>query len=159
MKNLIAFLNRIIAKINNLKFVHKLLGEKATEQFIRYLVVGFATFFLETALLALFHKLVSLLRPDFSPATMATYANIPAVTITFWFNFLLNRNWTFQSSQNIWKQLIIYLPLFLINISVGTYILNWLIRTLRFYYLIAKAISVGVVLCWNLVIYKKIIFK
>ncbi|MCL6590939.1 MAG: GtrA family protein [Firmicutes bacterium] len=159
MKTIIACLNKLIAKINNIKLVHKLLGEKATEQFIKYLVVGFGSFALETTLLALFHTLVSLSRPGFAPETMASYANIPAVTIVFWFNFLLNRNWTFQSFGNIWKQLLIYFPLFFINISAGTFILNWLIRTFGIHYLISKAISVGVVLCWNLIIYKKVIFK
>lgn len=159
MKKLIALLNKIIAKINNLKLVHQILGEKATEQFIKYLVVGLATFTLETTLLFLFNKLVQLLRPDLAAATVATYANLPAVTIVFWFNFLLNRNWTFQSSNNIWRQLLIYLPLFVINISLGTFILNYLIRVFGIYYLISKVISVGVILCWNLIIYKKIIFK
>jgi putative flippase GtrA len=159
MQKLIAFLNRIITKINNIKLVHQLLGEKATEQFIKYLVVGVATFTLETTLLILFRELIHLLQPDLTAATVASYANIPAVTIVFWFNFLLNRNWTFQSSNNIWRQLLIYLPLFVINISLGTFILNYLIRVFGLYYLISKVISVGVILCWNLIIYKKIIFK
>jgi putative flippase GtrA len=159
MKNLIAFLNKIITKINSLKIVHKLLGEKATEQFIKYLVVGVATFTVETTLLALFNKLIHLLRPELAAATAASYANIPAVTIVFWFNFLLNRKWTFQSSSNIWRQLLIYFPLFIINISLGTFILDYLIKHFEIYYLISKAISVGVILCWNLIIYKKIIFK
>lgn len=158
MKSLIAFLNKIITKVNNIKLVHQLLGEKATEQFIKYLVVGVATFTLETTLLILFRELIHLLRPELSNATVASYGNLPAVTIVFWFNFLLNRNWTFQSSDNIWRQLVIYLPLFIINITLGTLILNYLVQ-FGLYYLISKAISVGVILCWNLIIYKKIIFK
>jgi len=54
------------------------------------------------------------------------FANAIAYVVVFWFNFLVNRIWSFKSKVNIFKQLGQYAVLFVFNLF-ATSALLWLL--------------------------------
>ncbi len=119
-------------------------------QFYRYVLVGFLSFITETSLLYLLTDHLKL---------WYIYSNSIAYIIVFWLNFLLNRFWSFKSKQNLPTQLAMYLGLFVINLFASNGMLYLLTSVFKVYYLISKIFAVALVVSWNFVIYKKVIFK
>jgi putative flippase GtrA len=153
------FISNIIIKINEIPLIKKILGENSVEQFTKYLIVGFSSFIIDVSLLFVFKKIINWLNPTSDNHFIIILANTLSVTIVFWFNFLMNRNWTFKSNSGLLKQILLYTPLFVFNIFAQDSIIYFLINKIELSLLFSKVIAVGVVLCWNLFIYKKVIFK
>ncbi|HEX3045059.1 MAG TPA: GtrA family protein [Bacillota bacterium] len=152
-------MNNLITKINNIPLVRKVLGEKATEEFIKYLIVGVSSFILDMTFLYIFTRMIENLVPGIAHSTAVPIANTASVTIVFGFNFVMNRYWTYRSTSNIWRQLLIYTPLFFFNLIASDAMVYLMIKYIGLFFLFAKAISIGVVICWNIPLYKKFIFK
>jgi putative flippase GtrA len=127
-----------------------LLNIKALAQFKRYLVIGFSSFIIEYSIFFICNQLVKL---------WYIYSNSIAFVIVFWFNFLLNRYWSFQSKARLSKQLFQYGILFFINIGVSNLLMYLLSDKLAIIPLISKIMVMGVIVIWNFLIYKKIIYK
>ncbi|MBN1412835.1 MAG: GtrA family protein [Spirochaetales bacterium] len=124
---------------------------KARNQFIKYLVVGFSSAALEFSGLWF---LVEMLK------FKAVIANLIVYTVIFWFNYLLNRFWSFQSKDNFFKQVLMYGVLFAWNLYIINYLLfGWLVETIGWHYLITKVLMIGLIVTWNFIIYKKVIYR
>ncbi|WP_242960795.1 GtrA family protein [Clostridium peptidivorans] len=80
-----------------------IINKDSRNQFIKYLFVGVFTAFFELLLYAFLRKVVYL---------NLTLSNIIAVVIATAINFLINRGWSFKSSSNLSKSLMLYLILF-----------------------------------------------
>jgi len=119
-------------------------------QFYRYVLVGVLSFATETSLLYWLTDHLNL---------WYIYSNSIAYVIVFWLNFLLNRFWSFKSKQNLSVQLAMYLVLFVINLFASNGMLYLLTSVFNVYYLVSKIFAVALVVCWNFIIYKKVIFK
>lgn len=119
-------------------------------QFYRYVLVGFLSFVTETSLLYLLTDHIKL---------WYIYSNSIAYIIVFWINFLLNRFWSFKSKQYLPAQLAMYLVLFVINLFASNGMLYLLTSIFNIYYLISKIFAVALVVSWNFIIYKKVIFR
>jgi putative flippase GtrA len=152
-------MNNIITRINNIPLVRKFLGERATEEFIKYLIVGGASFLLDITFMQIFANIIQKMMPHLAHHLAVTYGNTCSVTLVFGFNFLANRYWTYRSTSNIWRQLLGYIPLFVFNLFASDAMVLFLVKSAHLHSLIAKAISIGVIICWNIPLYKKIIFK
>ncbi len=132
------------------KFISSLLKTKSAEQILRYLITGFCSAAIEFSLLFLLKELIGL---------SVIASNSIALSIVFWFNFLVNRFWSFKSRMKLGKQLGMYLLLFLFNLGASDLIMYLLTERLSIQYLLAKIFAVGAVVCWNFVIYKNVIYK
>ena len=119
-------------------------------QFYRYVLVGLVSFITEASLLYLLTDHLKL---------WYIYSNSIVYIIVFWLNFLLNRFWSFKSKQNLSTQLVMYLVLFVINLFASNGMLYLLTSVFNVYYLVSKIFAVALVVSWNFVIYKKVIFK
>jgi len=128
-------------------------------KFIRYLVVGISTFTFEYVLFLVFRKILPF------PAVVT---NIFVYTIIFWFNFLLNKFFTFRSRKNFRKQLISYGLLFLFNMVVGNVLLFMAITELLkllfpgapwIPYYLPKILIMVFIVSWNFILYNKVIYK
>lgn len=137
-------------RLKSIPFFAGFLTEAGLAQLKRYLVTGFSTAALEISLLWFFK---SILRFD------EIMANTFALTIVFWFNFLLNRLWSFQSKEKLSRQLMVYGPLFLFNLGASNLMMYYAVKVIGIHFLIAKVIAIGVIVTWNFIIYKKVIFK
>jgi len=140
-----------VAKKSYLNRIYKFfLGEKSSKQFIRYLIIGFSSFLLEYLL---FFTLFKLLKVN------ALISNSIAIFIVFWFNFLLNRYWSFESKEKLFKQLIMYLILFAFNITVSNLFIYEASIIINMSPLISKVLIMGAIVIWNFILYKKVIYK
>ncbi|HEY8499433.1 MAG TPA: GtrA family protein, partial [Clostridia bacterium] len=89
-------------------------------------------------------------------------------TFIFWFNFLMNKFFTFKSRKNIIKQLVSYGLLFLFNGVVGNILLFTAIKKLLEYlfpttawipYYLPKVLIMVFIVSWNFVLYNKVIYN
>ena len=126
-----------------------LLSSKLSTQFIRYLLVGGTSFGLEYGLFwLLFHFSTPLL-----------LANTVAYLTIFGLNFMLNRQWTFQSTGNVQRQILLYVLLVVFNLLASNAVIYLLVNQLLVPALIAKVMVMVMIVAWNFVLYKKVIYR
>ena len=120
-------------------------------QFLRYLTVGFSSFALEYSLYVLLFRGFGLY---YILASTIVYA------VVFAFVFLMNRNWSFQSTGSVRRQLAQYGTLFLFNLVFANVVLMYLFTDiLGISPFISPILKMSCVVCWNFMIYKYIIYK
>jgi len=86
-------------------------------------------------------------------------SNTIALTVGFWISFLMNKFWSFNSRRGILRQLLLYGILFAFNLVVSNTIIFLLTEKMGLYYMLSKLFATGVIVLWNFIIYKKIIYK
>ncbi len=74
-------------------------------------------------------------------------------------NFYFNRRWTFKSSGNTKKQLLIFSFVATSGVVLNGFIMYILVDWLKIYYMLAKVFSVGIVTIWNFLWNKYLTFK
>jgi putative flippase GtrA len=151
-----------------------LVSKTAVVQLLKYLTVGVVSVGLETTLFWwLFHQL----------HIAWVVANSLAIFITFWFNFFLNRLWSFQSRGSLTRQLVLYVALLCLNLLMSNLIiyvladqgnLDYIVEKLisialivswnladqgNLDYIVAKIISIALIVSWNFVLYKPVIYR
>lgn len=142
--------NIVMEKLRKTKYLSQLLTPESMGQLYRYLVTGFSSAAIELTLLYIFKDIA-----NFS----IIVSNSIALSIVFWFNFLINRLWSFKSTANLKKQLIMYMILFVFNLGASDLIMHLLTTELSMQYLLAKVFAIGAVVTWNFLLYKKVIYK
>ena len=140
----------ILRKLKRNKLLSDMLEPEAFHQLVRYLITGFSSAAIELSLLYIFRDIVKL---------SVIGANSIALTIVFWFNFLMNRHWSFKSKSSLKRQLMMYAVLFVFNLGASDLIMYVLVMLLGIQYLLAKVIAIGAVVTWNFILYKKVIYK
>ena len=140
----------VMEKLKKTRYLSKIATPEFVGQFSRYLITGFSSAAIELTLLFVLRDTAGL---------TVLMANSIALTIVFWFNFLMNRFWSFKSKANIKRQLVMYLVLFVFNLATSDLIMYLLTVKLSLQYLIAKVFAIGAVVCWNFVLYRKVIYK
>lgn len=140
----------ILQKLKKNKLFSDMLEPEAFHQLVRYLLTGFSSAAIELSLLYIFRDIANL---------SIIEANSIALTIIFWFNFLMNRLWSFKSKSSLKKQLLMYGVLFIFNLGASDLIMHILATMLGIQYLLAKVFAIGAVVSWNFILYKKVIYK
>ena len=146
------------ALLTRIPFLKNRLTPETVGQFLRYLVVGFTSFGVEYALFVLFRHWLPI--PEL-------LVNIGVYSIIFWLNFLMNRQFAFRSTSNLFRQLLAYGFLFAFNLVVGNIVLfsairhglvllsgegNWPVMYLP------KILIMVFIVSWNFILYKKVIY-
>ena len=146
--------NGIIYKLLDKLRKNKILGEfftpNALIQLIRYLITGVSSAALEFSILYVLTNYAHMWH---------IFSNSISVFVSFWFNFLLTKFWTFKSRNNFYRQLGMYTILFFINIGISNAVMYLFTDVLSFHYMLSKVVASGVIVCWNFVVYKKVIYK
>ncbi|HEY8422047.1 MAG TPA: GtrA family protein [Thermoclostridium sp.] len=141
------------------KIASEFLNPDFIGKFVRYLIVGISTFTIEYALFLIFRKILPI---------NEVVTNILVYTFIFWFNFLLNKFFTFKSRKNFKKQLLSYGLLFLFNAVVGNILLFMAITELLkvlfpntpwIPYYLPKILIMVFIVSWNFILYNKVIYK
>lgn len=116
--------------------------------FFKYLFVGGSTFVLDLGLLILLKEVGHL-------------HVITAASISYWtsigYNFMLNRQWTFDTTRSLRRHAFAYGLLLVMNYVVTVSIISGL-GQLHVQYALAKVLAVALSATWTYVIYKKVIF-
>lgn len=117
-------------------------------QMIRYLVTGFLAFGSEFAvfngLLLLYSKFI---------------ANCVGMAVGFCISFTLHRVWSFKSTEKLSSQLIRYSAVFGMNLLISNGSLYLLSDVGSVPAPLAKLGIMGLIMVWNFVIFKKIIYR
>lgn len=120
-----------------------------TKQGFRYLLIGGSSALVE---LLLFQGLLVMTPFSIAPS------NVIAVVCATAYNFLLNRSFTFKSTSNPLRSLILYLLLFVANTTFSTLFIQW-VTDLGGSPVVAKLFTMACIMLWNFVLYRKLIFK
>ena len=146
-------------KLMNNRLLKDFMNPETLGQFIRYFIVGIVGFILEYALFILLRDKLRI---------NELLSNIMVYAVIFWFNFLLNKFFSFRSRNNFKRQLLYYGILFVFNLTVGNILLFSGIR-----YLLVLGFGEGswpvlyppkilimfFIVSWNFILYKKVIYK
>lgn len=87
------------------------------------------------------------------------YAHIVSFVCGFVVSFTLNRVWVFKSQGSIYEQLLRYLILAIVNLSLSVLLLWVLVDYLEINAFIAKFLTMSAIAVSNYFIFSKIIFK
>jgi putative flippase GtrA len=123
-----------------------------TFNFLRYLIIGFSTFFMQIILLYFFNQTIGLEKVS---------ANVISTLLSMIFNFLMSNYWTFKAgSSSQGKKLGKYLSLAAFNYIFDTMLaFPFLVMNLGMNQYLAKVVITGFIVAWNYFIYKLWIFK
>lgn len=69
--------------------------------------------------------------------------------LSAWFNYVLNRNWTFRSNGQRRKQLPIFFIIATLGLFINNNIMYFSVEKMGLHYLLAKVIATAVVTFWN----------
>lgn len=120
-----------------------------TSHLVKYVLVGGSTFSIDLGLLYIMHGLLGL-----NIAASASFA----YWISISYNFVLNRHWTFSSSEkkSLLKHLTLYFVLLVFNfLFTVTFVA---ILSEHFNYIFVKIAAVLLQTSWTFLVYKKMIF-
>lgn len=119
-------------------------------QFKKYIITGLSAAVLEYGLFTLLTVLAGMREVTSHAASMSA---------GFILSFILNRQWSFKSQGNISRQLFLSCALFLINLCISSYVIYLLVEKAEIWDKLAKLLVMGMIMLWNFVIFKKVIYK
>lgn len=128
-------------------------------EFFRYLMVGGAAFLIDTAILILFHEVII---PD---VPMSLYiSNFLGFTAGIIFNYILSVNYVFRSAstENTGKShydKMLFLAIGLIGLLINEGVMFAGVEFIHFNYKLVKVAGAAIVLLWNYIARKKLIFN
>lgn len=117
-------------------------------QFSKYIIIGGISALCELLLFTIFQML----------GIGIFISNISSVIIATVINYLLNKFWAFKSKRGSIRSLVLYISLFIFNITFSSQFIVFLSNS-GIKSIVAKFISMILITCWNFVLYKKVIFK
>jgi putative flippase GtrA len=123
-----------------------------TANFLRYLIIGFTTFFLQLFFLFIIYQVFGVAKE---------YANIFSSLLCLVFNYLSSNFWTFKAGRDSHtKKLGKYLSLAFVNYTFDVVIaFPFLAVTLGVNPYLTKVFITGIIVCWNFFLYKFWVFK
>ncbi|MDN5351824.1 MAG: hypothetical protein PWQ12_743 [Clostridiales bacterium] len=128
-----------------------MLDNRSIRQITRYLITGFTAFGIEYSLYVFLYKFIGLY---YILSSFIVYA------VVFLFSFFVNRNWSFESEGDVRRQILLYFLLFLFNLFFGNIVLLYfLTEYVGLDPLFSPFIKMGLIVCWNFLIYKYVIYK
>ena len=145
----VARLSKLSNNFKNHKLFNTLLSTIALKQFRRYIATGLMAAALEYLVFnIMYHYLEVLYIP-----------NSTGMAAGFILSFVLNRIWSFESKGNAVKQFCLNLALFCLNLLISNYVIHLLSDRVGMIPALSKVIVMGIIITWNFVIYRKIIYK
>jgi putative flippase GtrA len=123
---------------------------ESLEQFGRYVITGLLSLALDFLLLYACTEFLGF---------WYLYSKVIAFTVVFWFNFLLNRYWSFRSRGPLRRQLLLYGLLCGFNLAVSGALLYYLTESFGLPYLVSNVFVVGLIVLWNFILYKRVIYR
>ncbi len=126
-----------------------LFSARISKQFVRYLITGISAALLEYLIFNILFFL-----------TKALYvSNTAGMTAGLVLSFALNRVWSFESRGRIDRQLVMYIALFIVNLLISNYAIHILADVIGILPALSKAMVMGMIVIWNFVIYRKVIYR
>lgn len=122
-----------------------------TLSFIRYLIIGFASFGMDFGIFYILDR--------FTPVK-GLIANLISTLITWIFNYLMMNFWTFKAGgKSLSKKMKRYFVLATFNYIFNNVVFQIMAVNLGINSLFTKVIITGLIVCWNFFLYKLWVFK
>jgi putative flippase GtrA len=122
---------------------------EALVQFIRYIITGLLAAGLEylvfMSIYSYFHALYA--------------ANSAGMAAGFLLSFLMNRSWSFKSRDNPFRQFMLTLLLFIINLGISNALIHLLSNVIGIIPQLSKLAVMAAIVLWNFILYKKVIYR
>lgn len=144
------FIIKIESIFTDHPFLVKYITVENMGQFCRYIVVGLISFSLEYSLFYISFQYFK---------WWYVLAHMMSLIPVFWLNFILNRLWSFRSREKLGRQLSVYGILFVFNIFISDLLIFWLAGKLLIDPRWAKLMVMAVIILWNFILYKRVIYK
>ncbi len=119
-------------------------------QLSRYVVTGTVAFTCEYIIFTIIYFLSS---------RNVVMSNSIAMFVGFTISFLLNRNWSFKSKRNLYRQILSIAVLLMANLQLSTIVINYMHGTFGLTPIISKLIMMIFIAFWNFILYKKFIYR
>ena len=123
-------------------------GKSNIIQFSKYIIIGGTSALCELMLFTIFQII----------GMSIFISNISSVIISTIINYLLNKFWAFKSQTRSIKSLVLYIGLFIFNITFSSQFIV-ILSNVGVKSIVAKFISMILINCWNFILYKKVVFK
>lgn len=123
-------------------------GKSNIIQFSKYIIIGATSALCELMLFTIFQII----------GMSIFISNISSVIISTIINYLLNKFWAFKSQTRSIKSLVLYIGLFIFNITFSSQFIV-ILSNVGVKSIVAKFISMILITCWNFILYKKVVFK
>lgn len=123
-------------------------GKSNIIQFSKYIIIGGTSALCELMLFTIFQII----------GMSIFISNISSVIISTIINYLLNKFWAFKSQTRSIKSLVLYIGLFIFNITFSSQFIV-ILSNVGVKSIVAKFISMILITCWNFILYKKVVFK
>lgn len=132
-----------------MKEIRGLLAYLYRHHFVRYLLVGGTTFFIDFGTLLFLHGVLDL---NLAASTSVAY------WLSILYNFTLNRYWTFDAreKESLLKHMSAYFILLIINYLFTVTFVSIVGEHINF--IIAKVLAVAIQMIWTYPTYKNVIF-
>ncbi|MCA9390576.1 GtrA family protein [candidate division WWE3 bacterium] len=121
-----------------------------TPQFVRYLVIGLGTLFIEVGLYWVLVNIFDI---------VYIWASILEFPILFTFNFFGHKFFTFNNKHEPTSQLVRYILLVIVNGIASNALLYLFVDILNINYLIAKFLTIGCIISWNFLALGKFVYR
>ncbi|HHV99654.1 MAG TPA: GtrA family protein [Clostridiaceae bacterium] len=131
-------------------YIRSCLSFGTLRQFYRYIISGVLSAAIEYLFIIVLTEYMGL---------WYIASNTIGMTGGFCLGFFLNRYWSFKSNKSFVHQFFLYGTLFLINLILSNALLYFLTNIVHIKYTISKLFAMGLIVMWNFIIYKKLIFK
>lgn len=118
------------------------------QQGLKYVISGMTSAAVE---LVFFSALYYLLRFPIG------FASPISLVISTMLNYILNSRWSFKGSSNMRRSTILYFTLFAFNTCFSSFASQWL-ATFNLQPMLIKVITMACIVCWNFILYRKVIF-
>jgi putative flippase GtrA len=144
--------NEMIFRLKKNKFFVEFFNLKTFIQLVKYGVTGLLSLFT-------YVFLIYILTDYFG--VWKYYSITVSYIAVFWLNFLISKFWTFKEKQtnSMKKQLLYYSILFTINLGATYVIVHILTDIIGVYYLLSTIFCNCLIVGWNFILYKKLIYR
>lgn len=119
-------------------------------QFVKYGVVGTSSVVIDMVIIFVFTEFFGL---------WYMFSAVISQTVAVIFNFLMNRNWSFRSNGVVHRQAVRYFILLGFNYLYQLIALWLLVETLHLHYLLAKIFIAMLMVTWNFLMFKYVVYK
>lgn len=155
-------MNTIVSFIYKIASKTPMIGDKFTEEFIRFVIIGGTSFVIFYTLNNSFvFGLDSLIDPetDHTRAAIVAGSYLSAYMIAFLFNFSLSRSWTFKSKgANYKKQAVKFFAVNTFNALAGAAFVT-VLDYAGIPPFISQPFFIGMQTIWTFILYKKWVFQ
>ena len=140
--------------------IKKLLSVSLIKEFFRYVIVGGIAFLADFGTLTLFEEVIFSQKENWQIFVSTAAGFVVGLAV----NYILSLVFVFRSSDNkssgksVWE-FIVFAPVGVVGLGITEGLMHLGVNVLHFHYMVTKIVTAGIVLVWNYLGRKILIFN